>query len=193
MSRPPEEAYIKASEFMAATPLLHGPNHYKQWIINMDQNPLWFFYHYDCTKILAKKGQKTIQHVRKSSKDTKRATAAMTLTACGHWLPSMIIFMGRPHDMIAIRELRKNDCLSSYGRQDNTWMDKQCKMLKWTRKNIADAMVFDFGKKNRVVALWKSLFEANVKKAQNRPTTQLIEATSFVERSNTTIKAEEHC
>ena len=87
-------------------------------------------------KILAKKGQKTIQHVRKSSKDTKRATAAMTLTACGHWLPSMIIFMGWPHDMIAIRELRKNDCLSSYGRQDNAWMDKQCGMLKWMRKNI---------------------------------------------------------
>jgi len=47
------------------------------------------------------------------------------------------------------------------------------------------------GVKNRVVALWKSLFEASVKKAQNGPSTQLIEATSCVDRSNATIKAEE--
>jgi hypothetical protein len=42
-------------------------------------------------------------------------------------------------------------------------------------------MVIDLGVKNRVVALWKSLFEASVKKAQNRPSTQLIEATSCAE------------
>ncbi len=38
----------------------------------------------------------------------------------------------------------------------------------------------------------KSIFEARVKKAQNGPFTQLIEATSYVERSNATIKAKEH-
>jgi hypothetical protein len=37
----------------------------------------------------------------------------------------------------------------------------------------------------------KSLFEASAKKARNGPSTQLIEATSCVERWNTTIKAEE--
>jgi hypothetical protein len=52
-------------------------------------------------------------------------------------------------------------------------------------------MVIDFGVKNRVVALWKSHSEASVKKAQNIPSTQLIEATSCVERSNATMKAEE--
>ena len=52
-----------------------------------------------------------------------------------------------------------------------------------------DGMVIDFGLKNRVVALWKSLSEASVQKAWNGPSTQLIEATSFVERSNVTIKA----
>jgi hypothetical protein len=36
----------------------------------------------------------------------------------------------------------------------------------------------------------KSLFEASIKKAQNRPSTQLIEATSCVERSYAAIKAE---
>jgi hypothetical protein len=55
----------------------------------------------------------------------------------------------------------------------------------------ADAMVIDFGVKNQVVALWTSLSEASVKKAQNGPSTQLIEATSSVKRSIATIKAEE--
>jgi len=55
----------------------------------------------------------------------------------------------------------------------------------------ADPMAIDFGVKNRVVALWKSLSEASVKKARNKPSTQLIEATSCVERSNATRKAEE--
>jgi hypothetical protein len=55
----------------------------------------------------------------------------------------------------------------------------------------ADGMAIDFGENNRVVALWKSLSEASVKKARNGPSTQLIEATSCVERSNATMKAEE--
>jgi hypothetical protein len=48
-----------------------------------------------------------------------------------------------------------------------------------------------FWRKNRVVALWKSLSEAGVQKSQNGPSTQLIKATSCVERSNATMKAEE--
>jgi len=55
----------------------------------------------------------------------------------------------------------------------------------------ADAVVIDFGVKHRVVALWKSLSEASIQKARNGPSTQLIEAASCVERSNTTMKAEE--
>jgi hypothetical protein len=52
-------------------------------------------------------------------------------------------------------------------------------------------MVIDFGVKNRVVALWKSLSKASIQKAWNGPSTQLIEATSCVERLDITIKAEE--
>jgi hypothetical protein len=43
-----------------------------------------------------------------------------------------------------------------------------------------------FGVKNRVVALWNLFL-----KARNEPSTQLIEATSCVEKSNATIKAKE--
>jgi len=52
--------------------------------------------------------------------------------------------------------------------------------------------VIDFGVKNRVVASWKSLFDASVKKARNGPSTQLIEAASCLERLNAKIKAKEH-
>jgi len=55
---------------------------------------------------------------------------------------------------------------------------------------LVDAMVINFGVKNQVVALWKSLFKASIKMAPNGPYTQLIEATSCVERSNATMKAE---
>ena len=55
----------------------------------------------------------------------------------------------------------------------------------------ADPMVINFGSKNRVSGVKKSLSEASVQKAQNGTTTQLIEATNWRERSNTTIKAEE--
>jgi len=42
-----------------------------------------------------------------------------------------------------------------------------------------------------VVALWKLLPEASAQKARNRPSTQLIKATSCVERLNATMEAEE--
>jgi len=53
-------------------------------------------------------------------------------------------------------------------------------------------MVIHFGVKNQVVALWNCCSKASIQKAQNRPSTQLIEATSWVERWNTTIEAEEN-
>jgi hypothetical protein len=56
---------------------------------------------------------------------------------------------------------------------------------------LADAMVIDYGSKSQVVALWNHCFETSVQKAWNRPSTQLIEATSSVERLNATIQAEE--
>ncbi len=55
----------------------------------------------------------------------------------------------------------------------------------------ADVMVIDFGVKIQVLALWNRCFEASAQKAQNGPSTQLIKATSCVERSNATFQAEE--
>jgi hypothetical protein len=49
-----------------------------------------------------------------------------------------------------------------------------------------------FRRKKSSCGVVKSLFEASVQKARNEPSTQLIEATSCIEMSNATIKAEEH-
>jgi hypothetical protein len=53
-------------------------------------------------------------------------------------------------------------------------------------------MVIDFSVKNRVVALWKSPFEASIQKVLNGPSNQLIQATGCVERLNAMVKAKEH-
>jgi len=49
-----------------------------------------------------------------------------------------------------------------------------------------------FWRKKTSCGVVKSLFEARVKMAQNGPSTHVIEATSWVERSNATINAGEH-
>jgi len=48
-----------------------------------------------------------------------------------------------------------------------------------------------FWRKKLRCGVVKSLFEASIQKAQNGPSTQLIKATSCVERWNTMIKAKE--
>ena len=55
----------------------------------------------------------------------------------------------------------------------------------------ADAVVIDFWRKKYICGVVKSLSEASIQKAQNGPSTQLIKATSCIERWNTTIKAKE--
>jgi hypothetical protein len=49
-----------------------------------------------------------------------------------------------------------------------------------------------FRRKKMSYGVLKLHFKARVQKARNGPSTQLIEATSCVERSNATIKAKEH-
>jgi len=49
-----------------------------------------------------------------------------------------------------------------------------------------------FWRKKSSCGVVKLLFEVSIQKARNGPSTQLIEAMSCVERTNTTIKAGEH-
>ena len=54
-----------------------------------------------------------------------------------------------------------------------------------------DAMVINFGVKIELRQLWNRCFEASIWKAPNGPSTQLIEATSCVEKLKATIEAKE--
>jgi hypothetical protein len=49
-----------------------------------------------------------------------------------------------------------------------------------------------FRRKKMSCGIVKLLFEVSVQKARNGPSTQLVQATSCVERSNTMIKDKEH-
>ena len=99
-TRPPHEVYAQALDFLATTRLvLVGPHRNKRCIWNMDQTPLCFLYHR--LKTLAKRGTKMI-HVCKTSIDTKRATAALTVLAAGEWLKPK----RQPRGQIAWKELK---------------------------------------------------------------------------------------
>jgi hypothetical protein len=69
--------------------------------INMDQAPVYFAM--NAKQTLEVIGGKTI-HVRTSTNDNKRATVAVTITANGMVLPSMVIFKGKPNGRIAKTE-----------------------------------------------------------------------------------------
>ncbi len=74
--------------------------------------------------------------------------------------------------------------ISQYGRTRAT--------LDATGCRHRESMVIGFGIKKSSCGVVKLLFKASVQKARNGPSTQLIEVTSCVERSNAIIKAEEH-
>ena len=117
--------------------LLVGPHRDMRWIFNMDQTPLHFSY--QSSRTLEKRGKKTI-NVRKSSSQTKRATAALTVTAAGDFLTPMIIFKGRPNGHIVNRELPTLDPTSIYACQDAAWMDERC-MLIWVDEVLGAYLV----------------------------------------------------
>ena len=55
----------------------------------------------------------------------------------------------------------------------------------------ADAIVINISSKNWVMQLWNCCSKSSVRKAQNGPSPQLIEATSCIERSNAAMTAKE--
>jgi hypothetical protein len=97
-TRLPHAVYAQALDFLATTHLLLvGLHCNKRYIWKMGQMPLWFLYHY--LKTLTKQGTKTI-HDRKTSSNTKRATAALTVSAAGEWVKLMIIFGSRGVELL---------------------------------------------------------------------------------------------
>ena len=103
------------------------PHHDQRFILNMDQTPVYFSM--NANRTLEVVGVKTV-HVRTSTHDTKRATVAVTITAAGLVLPSMVIFKGKSDECIARKEFRDYPTIHHYRCQDSAWMDEEV-MIAW--------------------------------------------------------------
>ena len=91
--RPPEEVAQEALGYLEVIrPIISDSNRSLEFTANMDQTPMW---HAMTAKgTIDTVGKRTI-NVRTSIGDSKRVTVAVTITASGHQLPSMIIFKGK--------------------------------------------------------------------------------------------------
>ena len=120
-------------------PLVVGPHRDNRYIFNMDQTPL--FFSYESSTTLEKRGMNTI-FVLKSSNATKRATAALTVTAAGDFLMPMVIFKGKLDGMIVQRKLPTFDPTSINASQDAAWMDEKA-MHQWVDEVFAAYLAVD--------------------------------------------------
>ena len=126
--RHPDEVKEEAQDFLSEMKKkVVGPHRDQGYIINIDQTPVYFSM--EPSKTLELIGRKTV-HVRKSTNDTKRATVAVTITASGHILPSVVIFKGAKNGRIAKNEFSSYPAGHIYACQKNAWMDEGI-MLMW--------------------------------------------------------------
>jgi hypothetical protein len=128
LQRKPEEFEEEAKDYMRLIrPFLIGRHCDLRFVINMDQTLVYFAMNTKQTlKVI---GKKTI-HVRTSTNDNKRATVAVTITANGTVLPSMVIFKGKPNGRITKMEFATYPVPHRYCCQENAWMDEVV-MLAW--------------------------------------------------------------
>ena len=124
----------EAKHFVSrVTPLLASPNHDQQYIINMDQTPV--FFSMVPNKTLNVAGERSI-NVRTSTGSTMQLTCAVTVSAARDILRPFIVFKGKRDGRIAceFQNPEKSgfpaDC--SYICQDRAWMDEAV-MLQWVK------------------------------------------------------------
>ena len=102
-------------------PKLQLQCHNKAFILNMDQTPIPFTFNSKTT--LEVVGARTV-HVRKSTNDTKHATAAITVTASGKMLLPLLVFKGAKNGRIVKKEFPTFDNSMYYTCQENAWVDE---------------------------------------------------------------------
>ena len=93
----------------------------KAFVSNVDQTPIPFTFNSKTT--LEVVGARTV-HVRRSTNDTKGATAAITVTVSGKMLPPLLVFKGTKNGRIVKKEFPTFDKSMYYACQENAWMDK---------------------------------------------------------------------
>jgi hypothetical protein len=91
--RHPSEVEAEALQFLAyIRPILMEPNRDPNFIFNMDQTPVMMAV--DSKITIDRVGVRTV-NLRTSASDTKRVTVAVTLTASGRRMKSMVVFKGK--------------------------------------------------------------------------------------------------
>ena len=93
--RDPREVEGEALDFLAyIRPHLAGPHRSPNYIINMDQTPV---YHAMCSgRTIAKVGVRTVNmRVPSGGAESKRVTLAACITASGRKVMSMVVFKGK--------------------------------------------------------------------------------------------------
>ena len=93
--RNPKEIIDDAMDFIVnvARPKVMEPNRHEDYIMNMDQTPVYFSM--ESKRTLNVLGAKSV-NIRTGTMDTKRCTYAVTITASGLQLTPYIIFKGKP-------------------------------------------------------------------------------------------------
>ena len=87
----------------------------------MGQTPIPFIFNSKMT--LEVVGARTV-HVHKSTKSTKCATAAITVTSSGKMLQPLLVFKGAKNGRIIKKEFPTFDKSMYYASQENAWMDE---------------------------------------------------------------------
>eukprot|EP00522_Entomoneis_paludosa_P003477 CAMPEP_0172476392 /NCGR_PEP_ID=MMETSP1065-20121228/70355_1 /TAXON_ID=265537 /ORGANISM="Amphiprora paludosa, Strain CCMP125" /LENGTH=405 /DNA_ID=CAMNT_0013234613 /DNA_START=1634 /DNA_END=2851 /DNA_ORIENTATION=+ len=125
----PRKTVAKALDYIlhVARLLCIEPTRHQDFIMNMDQTPVYF--DMSRRKTLERRGARSVPG-RKSTCDTKRMTCAVFITASGLFLPTLNIFKGILNDRGRIVREFTNPALAYpqsefYSVQSNAWMDEQ--------------------------------------------------------------------
>jgi hypothetical protein len=132
--RPPEQVYEEAQGHLeVSVPIVNDINRSPAFTLNMDQTPMWYAMTPKTT--IEPRGSRTV-NVRTATGDSKRVTVAVTITASGHQLPSMVVFKGSPTGTIARREIPTLPGGLLYRVNAKAWFNEQV-MLDWVEHVLA--------------------------------------------------------
>ena len=112
-------------------PILSAPEVQKEFVINMDQTPVYLSMHPETT--LELQGVNTV-HGRRSGAGGNRFTASLAVSANGDKLKPFLIFKGKKDGRIATRDFPTNPQREHIELvcQDSAWQD-EANMLKWVQ------------------------------------------------------------
>jgi hypothetical protein len=126
--RPPDEVQEDAkSHLVLAVPKCMGPTRNPRFVLNMDQTNSKFGNSPGQT--IDQRGTRTI-NMCTGTDDSKRCTDALTVTASGEMITTMVIYKGTRYGRIATRELRDHPQEMKYAMQPKAWFD-EATMLDW--------------------------------------------------------------